>query len=299
MKKISGIFAPLSTPFDSNYDVDWQAFEENVAQYGLTRLAGLVVLGSNGEFALLEEEEKVRLVATARRCLPQDKLIIAGTGRESLRETITLTRRCADAGADAALVLTPCYYKTDMGEMALERFYVETAETSPIPVILYNMPRNTGVNITSSLCCRLSTHPNIVGIKDSSANIVQITEIISGAAEGFSVIAGSGSFLLPTLVLGGDGGTMAVANVVPELCTDLYEAFLAGDLAKARRLQLAIMEINAAVTSRFGIGGMKAAMDMVGYRGGNPRPPILPATEETKEKIRDIYRRLGIDPLRS
>ena len=297
MEKISGIFAPLSTPFDADGAVDDRAFEENVEKYGRTGLAGLVVLGSNGEFALLDEEEKVSLVARARRRLPEEKKIIAGTGRESLRDTLILTRRCADAGADAALVITPNYYKTDMGEAALERYYTETADASPLPVILYNMPRNTGVNISSALAVRLSAHPNIVGIKDSSANIVQITETIAGADRNFSVIAGSASFLLATLVLGGDGGTMAVANVVPDLCVELYEAFLAGNLSRAREIQFALMEINGAVTSRFGLGGMKAAMDMVGYRGGLPRRPILPASEETKAAIREIYRRLEIAPL--
>lgn len=294
MNRVSGIFAPLSTPFDGSFDVDWQAFRENVEHYGQTDLAGLVVLGSNGEFALLEEDEKVRLIGESRSRLPSDKLVIAGTGRESLRETLTLTRRCAEAGADAVLVLTPSYYKTDMDEKALERFYLDVADQSPLPVILYNMPRNTGVNITAPLCCRLSSHPNIVGIKDSSANIVQITEILAGCDKDFSVIAGSGSFLLATLILGGHGGTMAVANVVPQLCTRLYDAFLSGDIEQARKLQFDIMEINAAVTSRFGIGGMKAAMDMVGYCGGVPRPPILPATEEVKGQIAAIFDRLGI-----
>lgn len=297
MKRISGIFAPLSTPFDASGAVDGPAFEENVEKYGQTGLAGLVVLGSNGEFALLDEEEKGALVEAARRRLPREKKIIAGTGRESLRGTLALTRRCADAGADAALVITPNYYKTDMASAALERYYIETADASPLPVILYNMPRNTGVNISSALAIRLSAHPNIVGIKDSSANIVQITEIIARSAPHFSVIAGSGSFLLAALVLGGDGGTMAVANVVPDLCVELYEATLAGDLARAREIQFALMEINSAVTSRFGLGGMKAAMDMVGYRGGLPRRPILPASEETKAKIREIYDRLGISTL--
>ena len=294
MKKVHGIFAPIATAFDASGEVDYSTFAENTVSFGATKLSGLVVLGSNGEFTLLSHEEKVKLVETARNHLPAGKMVIAGTGCESFRETLQLTKECASVGADVALVVTPNYYKKDMNEAALEKFYTMLADASPIPVMIYNMPGNSGVNVPSSLTLKLAAHPNITGIKDSGGNIVQISEVLAKAPAGFSVFAGSGSYLLATLMLGGVGGTLAVANVVPDYCAGIQENFEKGDLEKARKMQLALLPLNAAVTSRFGIGGMKAAMDMVGFKGGLPRLPILPAGEETRKEIAGILKELGI-----
>ena len=294
MKKVHGIFAPIATAFDASGEVDYSVFAENTVSFGTTKLSGLVVLGSNGEFTLLSHEEKVKLVETARNHLPADKMVIAGTGCESFRETLQLTKESAAVGADVALVVTPNYYKKDMNEAALGKFYTMLADASPIPVMIYNMPGNSGVNVPSSLTLKLAAHPNITGIKDSGGNIVQISEVLAKAPEGFSVFAGSGSYLLATLLLGGVGGTLAVANVVPNYCAEIQENFGKGDLEKARKMQLALLPLNAAVTSRFGIGGMKAAMDMVGFKGGLPRLPILPAGEETRKEIARILKELGI-----
>ena len=294
MKKVHGIFAPIATAFDASGEVDYSTFAENTVAFGATKLSGLVVLGSNGEFTLLSHEEKVKLVETARNHLPAGKMVIAGTGCESFRETLQLTKECASVGADVALVVTPNYYKKDMNEAALGNFYTMLADASPIPVMIYNMPGNSGVNVPSSLTLKLAAHPNITGIKDSGGNIVQISEVLAKAPAGFSVFAGSGSYLLATLVLGGVGGTLAVANVVPDYCAEIQERFEKGDLEGARKMQLALLPLNAAVTSRFGIGGMKAAMDMVGYKGGIPRLTIQPASEETKKEIARILKELGV-----
>ncbi|NLL37449.1 MAG: dihydrodipicolinate synthase family protein [Fretibacterium sp.] len=294
MSSVRGIFAPIATAFDASGEVDYKVYVENVEAFGKTKLAGLVILGSNGEFTMLSHEEKVKLVEVARKHLPADKKVIAGTGCESLKETVELTKECADVGAEVALVVTPHYYKRDMNEGALEKFYTMLADASPIPVMLYNMPGNAGINIPSSLTVKLSKHPNIKGIKDSGGNIVQISEVLAKAPEGFSMFAGSGSFLLATLMLGGVGGTLAVANVVPNYCAEIQEHYEKGDLATARKMQLALLPLNAAVTSRFGIGGMKAAMDLVGYKGGLPRLPILPASVETRGEIARILKELNI-----
>lgn len=294
MKKVHGIFAPIATAFDASGEVDYSTFAENTVAFGATKLSGLVVLGSNGEFTLLSHDEKVKLVETARNHLPAEKMVIAGTGCESFKETLQLTKECAAVGADVALVVTPNYYKKDMNEAALGNFYTMLADASPIPVMIYNMPGNSGVNVPSSLTLKLAAHPNITGIKDSGGNIVQISEVLAKAPEGFSVFAGSGSYLLATLLLGGVGGTLAVANVVPNYCAEIQENFGKGDIEKARKMQLALLPLNAAVTSRFGIGGMKAAMDMVGFKGGLPRLPILPAGEETRKEIARILKELGI-----
>jgi len=288
LKKPHGIFAPIATIFDESGDLDLKRFRENVRKFSETKLSGLVVLGSNGEFTLLSYHEKVALVKAAREVIAKDKILIAGTGCESLRETVELTNECARLGADAALVVTPSYYKSDMTDESLERYFTLVADESAVPIMLYNMPRNTGVNMSASLVAKLSRHPNIIGIKDSSGNITQIASIIAKCPKDFAVFAGSGSFLLPTLMLGGVGGTLAVANVVPNYCVAIYYLCKNGSLEDAIKLQLGLLELNAAVTTRYGIGGMKAAMEMVGFHGGSPRLPILPAANEAKREISDI-----------
>ena len=288
MKKPHGIFAPIATIFDESGDLDLKRFRENVRKFSETKLSGLVVLGSNGEFTLLSYHEKVALVKAAREVIAKDKILIAGTGCESLRETVELTNECARLGADAALVVTPSYYKSDMTDESLERYFTLVADESAVPIMLYNMPRNTGVNMSASLVAKLSRHPNIIGIKDSSGNITQIASIIAKCPKDFAVFAGSGSFLLPTLMLGGVGGTLAVANVVPNYCVAIYDLCKNGSLEDAIKLQLGLLELNAAVTTRYGIGGMKAAMEMVGFHGGSPRLPKLPAANEAKREISDI-----------
>jgi 4-hydroxy-2-oxoglutarate aldolase len=289
--RLEGIYAPIPTPFKEE-KIHYPALEENLAAWGDSRLAGLVVLGSNGEFVLLEEDEKVELVGFVRRHYPRP--VAAGTGCESTQATIRLTRRCADVGADAALVVNPCYYKGSMTDSALRAFYTDVAEASPVPVILYNMPRNTGINLSASLVKELSSHPNIIGIKDSSGNISQIAELISGSAPGFSVFAGSGSFLYASLCLGATGGTLAVANVLPTQCDDILALCAQGQHEEARKAQMRILEANAAVTTRWGVAGLKAAMDLLGLYGGNPRKPLLPLAQEARLELRAILQRAGV-----
>lgn len=289
----SGIFAPIPTPFTGDR-IAFDKLQENLARWGATGLAGVVVLGSNGEYVLLDPDEKEQLVAFVREKFPADKKVMAGTGCESTRETVRLTKRAASLGADAVLVITPSYYKGDMTDAALKAHFTAVADASPVPVMLYNMPRNTGINMSSSLVCSLATHPNIAGIKDSSGNIVQISEVIAGSPRDFAVFAGSGSFLLPTLIMGGVGGTMAVANVIPDLCVRILDLCSAGKLAEASEVQKSILALNAAVTSRWGVAGLKAALDMIGYCGGDPRPPLLPLPEPSRNELKQILQRVGL-----
>jgi 4-hydroxy-2-oxoglutarate aldolase len=293
-KKIEGVYAPIATPFGADREIDFGKYEENLAKFSKTGLAGITALGSNGEYQLLSHREKLDVVAAIRKGLSSDKSVLAGTGCESLKETVELTKEAADLGADAALVINPSYYKRDMNDSTLEKFYVALADVSPIPVMVYNMPGNTGINLSSSLVIKLSSHPNIVGIKDSGGNIVQIAEIIAGVPEDFSVFAGSGSFLFATVALGGKGGTLAVGNVAPDLCAELYSLCVKKEYEKARKIQLDLLELNACVTSRYGIGGMKAAMDLAGFYGGKPRLPIQPAPDATVAAIRSEIERLGL-----
>ena len=289
---IKGICAPIATPFVDG-EISYDHLAKNIAKWSETGLAGLVVMGSNGEAAYLDEDEKVEMWAFARKHMPSEKLLIAGTGQESTRATIRLTKKAAQAGAGAALVLSPSYFKANMTPTALERFYSDVADESPIPVLIYNMPGNTGVNLTSSLVIRLSTHPNIAGVKDSSGNIVQISETIAGSPDDFSVFAGSASFLLPATVMGAKGGSLATANVVPDLCVKIFELALEGKIEEARESQRSILRLNTLVTAKYGVAGLKAALDMAGYFGGDPRKPMLPASDEARAEIRQELEKLG------
>lgn len=293
-RPIAGIFAPIPTPFDANEEIAWDHLKSNLAWWAGTGLAGIVVLGSNGEFVYLTPDEKIRLVEAVREQLPAEKMVIAGTGCETTRETIALSRKAAEAGVDACLILTPHYYKGDMTPAALKRYFWEVADACPVPVMLYNMPRNTGLNMEPALVLELARHPNIHGIKDSGGNIVQISEIAAGAGEGFSVFAGSGSFLLTTLLMGGVGGTLAVANVMPNECAEIVSLYGAGRLAEARALQQRILAPNKAVTSRWGIPGLKAALDLMGKYGGPVRRPLLPLGQAERADLAAVLRTAGV-----
>ncbi len=287
MKKLQGILAPIPTPFNGKEELYLEGLKLNLKKWAESKLHGLVVLGSNGEFVMLSRDEKLRLLEFVRENFPAEKLLIAGTGSESLRETLLLTQKAHEFGYDAVLVLPPNYYKRAMTDKALEKYYLELAERSPLPILVYNMPANTGINLSSDLVVKLSRHPNIVGLKDSSGRIVQISEIIAGACEGFAVFAGSGSFLLPTLVMGGVGGIMAVANVVPDYCVEIFEAYRNGDFKRAKDMQLSLLRLNTLVTTRYGVSGLKAALDIMGYYGGPVRSPLLPLGEDQKKEIKE------------
>lgn len=294
MKKVEGVFAPIATPFKADGNIDFVKYAENLAKFDKTGLAGIVALGSNGEFTMLSHQEKLDLVAAIRKGIADSKVLIAGTGCESLKETIELTKGSADRGADVALVINPHYYKRDLTDATLEKFYTAVADASPIPVMIYNMPGNSGINLPSNLVIKLSAHKNIVGVKDSGGNIVQISEILAGVPADFSVFAGSGSYLFATTMLGGKGGTLAVANVAPDLCADIYSLCAKKEYEKARKIQLDILNLNACVTSRHGIAGMKAAMDLAGFFGGAPRLPLQPATEPMIADIKTQIEKLGL-----
>lgn len=289
---LSGIFAPIATPF-KNERIAWDELEGNIERWSNSGLKGLVVLGSNGEFQLLSRREKENLIEAVCRHGSQDLRIIAGTGCESTRDTIDLSCRAAELGAEAVLVVNPNYYKSCYTPVALKQFYTDVADASPVPVMLYNMPGNTGINMSSDLVAEMAQHPNVVGIKDSSGNIVQIGEIIAKTPEDFIVFAGSASFLLPALALGAVGGTLALANCLPEECVALYDLFMAGKWEEAKKQQHRLYDINKAVTARYGPAGLKVAMEMLGYYGGLPRRPILPLTETQKEEVAGILKRGG------
>jgi 4-hydroxy-2-oxoglutarate aldolase len=282
MKKLllSGAYSPIPTPFNAKGEVAHDKLAENIAKWSNTSLAGLLVLGSNGEFTYLSDAEKLEALKTAR-C-------------DSTRATLDLTEQAAAIGADVAIVITPSYYPSKMDGHAMHRHYLELAERSSLPLLLYNMPANTSVDLSAETVVELSQHPNIVGIKDSSGNIVKLGEIIRAASPDFNVLAGSASFLYPALSLGAVGGIMALANIAPEQCYRIYQYTQNEQHEEARQLQLKMIPVNISVTAQFGVPGLKLALDWLGYYGGPPRSPLAPLDKAQQATLRTTLIEGGI-----
>lgn len=290
--KFSGIFPPIVTPFRDG-EVDTEALAFNVRKWNATGLAGYVALGSTGEFVHLTPAERDQVIATVCECAAPGMAVIAGTGSLFTDETIRLTRRAADLGADAAMVVTPFYYKSQMTDSALRAHYTAVANASPIPILLYNVPAFTQLNVAVETVARLAQHPNVIGVKDSSGNVDQLTQIVDGTPDDFILLSGAAGVLYPALAIGADGGILALSNVVPELSVEIFDLVQAGQHAAARQRQTVLGALHHGI-SPFGIGGYKAAMDLVGYRGGRPRLPLLPADEAARESIRGALREAGL-----
>lgn len=286
--QLRGIFPPLTTPFAADGSVDTQALAANVEKYNQTALAGYVVVGSTGESVYLTGSEKAAVWETVQTVAAPGKILIAGTGCEATAETIALTRQAAGMGYQVALVRTPAYFKAQMTDAALERHFLTVADASPIPVLMYAVPQFTGLPVTAGLVALLAEHPNIIGIKESSGVMTLVADILRRTPPGFQTLVGSATTFYPSLTLGAWGGILAVACALPELCVELYRAAVSGDHERARNLQQRLHEPTVALTSRFGIAGLKAAMDLRGYAGGPPRPPLLPVEETTRDEIKGI-----------
>ncbi len=276
----------MPTVFDAAGDVDTAAFRFNVERWMRTELIGVLALGSNGEAPLVDEHESDRVIAAAREAMPAGRTLLAGTGRESTRQTIAASRRAAALGADAVLVRTPFFFKGQMTTDALIAHYTAVADGSPIPVLLYNMPGVTGVTLTPPVVGALARHPNIIGVKETSVELERLGQFVATAPDGFTVLCGAAPVIYPALVSGAGGGILAAANVVPDLFTRLAAHARAGRHAEALRLQQQVTPFARLVTSVHGVAGLKAAMDIAGYRGGNPRAPLAPATAAATAEIR-------------
>lgn len=290
MKEICGILPPIATPFDADGEVSTEALAANVTRLVETGLHGFVVLGSNGEYPMLSKQEKLRVLDVARQAIPQDRLMIAGTGADSTREAIDLTKQAADLGADVGLIVTPHYYRQQMTAPALTQHFLAIADASPIPIMIYNVPVYTNVDIDAATVIELSRHENIVGMKDSSANFAKMGEVIRFAPPHFATLVGTGAALFAALSIGARGSVPALGNIAPRECVAIYDLFQQGKLEEARNLQLRMIRPNAAVTAKWGVPGLKAAMDELGYFGGKPRAPFQPLGESDRNKLREILR---------
>lgn len=291
--KLEGVFLPVTTPFGRDGEVDTGALADNLRTWAGHPIAGVLVGGSTGEAALLEPDELLATVRAARKALPADCALLAGTGRQSTRAAIRAARDAADAGADAVLVFPPFYYRSQMTPEALRLHFWEIADASPIPVLLYNVPKFVPVELAPDLVGELIRHGNVAGIKDSSGDMLNLGALCEICGDDAAVLVGAGTHLYSGLEIGARGGIIAVGLLAPELATELYATFGAGRAVEAGRLQETLGPLHRAVVAGAGVPGVKYALDCLGLRGGPPRPPLLPPDEDGRAAIREALHQAG------
>jgi 4-hydroxy-2-oxoglutarate aldolase len=286
-RRLGGVLLPFPTPFDARGEVDAGALRSNVARWNETGAAGYVALGSTGERVHLDEAEAQLVVEAARAAVPDRLLFVVGVGQQSTRATVREARRAAGAGADALLVITPHFYRAALTQDALAEHYERVADSSPVPVVIYSIPQNTGVALAPDTVGRLARHENVVGIKESSGDVVAFVEMMraAGGAENFSMMTGHASAFHASLASGARGGILAVACAVPRFAVGLMRAHESGDYERARSMQHKLIPLARAVTTRFGVGGLKYALDLAGYAGGSVRAPLREPGDEARREI--------------
>ncbi|SRR6266536_1894551 len=288
---LSGILLPVTTPFTLGEDFDAQGLVNNLTKWNGRGVSGYVVLGSTGERVNLDEREYLQVIDTARQAVPQTLSFIVGAGQQSTRATIDEIKRAALAGAEAALVITPHFYRSAITQDALVKHYSAVADASSIPIVLYSMPDLTGIKIEPETAARLSEHRNIIGIKDSSADVAGLDATVRRVQRDFDVLIGNGTVLCEALRSGASGAILAVGCAVPQLCVAIYRAVKANDIERAWALQERLTPLARAVTKTYGIGGLKAAMEMAGFVGGAVRSPLERPSEEASVEIESLLRK--------
>ena len=302
MQKLKGVLLPVTTPFARGGEVDLDALGANLDRWSQTRITGYVLLGSTGERVHLDELEYLRVIEYARERVSSDLAFIVGAGQQSTIGTIREVMSAAAAGADAVLVITPNYYRTAITQESLVSYYEAVADAAPVPVLLYSMPALTGIKIEPDTIARLSAHQNIVGVKDSSNDLEGFNKTVKLCPSEFAVMTGNGTVFLDALRAGATGAILAVGCVAPQVCVEIFQAFKESDDERASALQSKLTPLATAVTTRFGIGGLKAALDLAGYRGGEVRAPLKSPDESARKEIEKILDSAtgghGVPPLR-
>jgi 4-hydroxy-2-oxoglutarate aldolase len=289
--QLTGVFAAATTPFDpASGAVDVDGFRRNARFLLDTPLAGLVLFGSTGEGVLVDSDERAALLAAARE-MAGDRLVLAGAGAESTREAIRLSRVAAAAGADAVLVHPPGYFRSLMTPAALFEHYTAVADQSPVPVVLYQVPvASRSVELELPLIARLSEHPNIIGVKDSTGDLPALRALRRAWAPGLAVIGGTAAVLLDALEAGASAGILALAAIAPHECTEIYRLWRAGERDAAARMQAIAAPLHRAIVAQFGVPGVKAALDLLGLAGGPPRPPLRALDEVGRAAVDDALK---------
>jgi len=294
MREYTGVYIPVPTPYRAEM-VAPDRLRTNLRRWNQTPLAGYVLLGSTGEFPLLGEAERDAVLAAAREAIPRGRAMIAGTGCDSTHLTIQQTKRAAELGADAALVITPHYFTRSFSQPGSQiRHYLAVAEASPIPVMIYAHPLNTGITLEPETVARIAEHPNVCGIKDCSGNIPQVAQTIHLTPKSFHVLVGAAAALLPGLAIGASGGILALATIAAREFCDVYDLARHGRWEEAKELAARMMLADRGVPGRFGIGGLKAALDLQGFYGGPCRAPLATPGADAIEDIKEVLASAGL-----
>src|ERR1041384_8382715 len=289
---LEGILLPTTTPFDADGKISAGAIGPNIRDWTAKGVIGFVVLGSTGERVHLDEREYLEAIEISRAAATSDSAFIVGAGQQSTVGTIKEIKNAARAGADAVLVITPFFYRTAITQETLINFYTAVADESPVPVLLYSMPPLTGIKIEPETVARLSEHQNIIGVKDSSNDVAGFRRTVELCPTDFAVMTGNGTVLLDALRARATGGILAVGCVVPDVCVEIFRLFGAGEIERAERLQGQLTPLASAVTTKYGIGGLKAALDFAGYHGGAMRAPLRAPEEAARAEIKAALDRI-------
>ena len=281
MKQLHGVFAPVVTTFyRESGEVDVASFAANIRAHLTAGMSGIVVTGSTGEAALLDNDERSALTDAAREMVPRDKTLLIGTGAESTRTCLKLTRDAASRGADGVLVVAPHYYGSAMNDAALRAHFLRVADVSPVPVVLYSIPKYMHFPLSAALVSELAQHPNVIGIKDSSGNLEILKGYVRAQSDSFTVITGNATTFHGALEAGARAGILAAALFAPTLSLDVYEACQRGDESAATAAQSRLAPLGSKIVGDLGVPGVKAAMDQVGLGGGPVRAPLTVLNEE-------------------
>ncbi|MFC1564826.1 dihydrodipicolinate synthase family protein [candidate division KSB1 bacterium] len=287
--ELKGVVPALTTPF-ADKEFSPEHYEKNIKRYNSFDLSGILVLGSTGESILLNDSERLAVVETAMKSAGEDKFVIVGTGMQSASATIEFTNKAAALGPDAALVVTPFYYKGQMTPEALKEYFITVADNSKIPVLIYNVPKYSGIQIQVNTVAELAEHENIIGMKDSSGSMEYFEQLVKVRSNGFSLMQGAGSMLYPSLLMGCDGGIVALGDIAPAEVVKMYNYTIEGMFEEARKIQFTLLEVNRRIVGGYGVPGIKCAVDMVGFYGGKPRSPLKEVDENVKNEIESILK---------
>jgi 4-hydroxy-2-oxoglutarate aldolase len=293
--RLQGIFLPVTTNFDDvTGEIAPIRLRENLRRWVEEPIDGIVLFGSTGEGALLDEDEKVRLTALSREVVPAGFPLIAGASAESTRATARLARHLAGAGADVVLVHPPAYFGPYLAPAALLDYFRAVADESPVPVLLYHMPKYTKVTLEAGFVAELMRHPNVAGLKDSSGDVKRFADFTTACEKGCRIFVGNGALLYTALELGAAGGILAVADIAPGLCAELVREFRAGNTRNAGRVQGVLTPLHREIVAAYGAVGIKTALDLMGWAGGVPRQPLRPLAEKDRRQVARVMQEAGI-----
>jgi 4-hydroxy-2-oxoglutarate aldolase len=292
---MSGIIVPVTTPFDGvTGEVAPISFRENLRKWLSQPIDGVLLFGSTGEGALLDEEEKERLTGFARSVVPAGFPMLAGVGADSTRATIRQAKRVAAAGADAVLVHPPPYFGSHLSPAAMAAHFRDVAEASPVPVMLYHIPKYTKVTLEPGLVAELTRHDNVIGVKDSSGDVKRFADYTDACGSGCRLFVGSGALLYTALELGAAGGIVAIGLLAPELCAEVFSLCKAGNSARAGQVQARLTPVHKEIVATYGAIGVKAASEALGYVGGAPRPPLRPLGKKELQAVARVMQEAGL-----